>query len=214
MFYLIYKITNLINNRIYIGCHKTRDPDDKYMGSSKSLANDIKIYGLTNFKKEILHYLTSEAEMLIKEREIVNEDFVKLDSTYNKILGGSGSFTDINLKKLNIYGKNGQLGYGGENLIPSKGYKKCHTPEVAKKRGKKLSSNIKHGLVIPGFKDKTHSNETKKVIGNKSKIHQSGSGNSQYGTKWIFSETEKYSKKIKNTDSIPNGWSLGRKLKF
>ena len=31
--YLIYKITNLINNKIYIGQHVTTNVNDDYMGS-------------------------------------------------------------------------------------------------------------------------------------------------------------------------------------
>lgn len=37
MFYLIYKITNTINNMIYIGEHMTNDKDDGYMGSRNIL---------------------------------------------------------------------------------------------------------------------------------------------------------------------------------
>ncbi len=33
MKYLLYQITNLINNKIYIGQHTTANEDDGYMGS-------------------------------------------------------------------------------------------------------------------------------------------------------------------------------------
>lgn len=214
MFYIVYKITNLLNNKIYVGVHKTLDINDNYMGSSRSLRFDINKHGIEHFKKEILHLLDSDEEMYNKEREIVNEDFVKLDNTYNKILGGTGSFKSINEKKLNLYGNNGKFGYGGENLIPFYGYKKCHTPEIHKKIGKILSDNIKNGKTKPGFQDKSHSEGTKKLIGTKSKEHQKGKGNSQYGTKWIYSLTEKISKKIHYDSVIPEGWAKGRKIKF
>lgn len=214
MYYTVYKITNLLNNKIYIGAHKTKDPYDNYMGSSKYLSEDIEKYGIDNFKKEILYYLDSEKEMYEKERELVNEDFIKLDETYNKIPGGSGSFTEINLRRLNIYGKNGHIGYGGENLIPYYGWKSCKTPEIYKKIGNTISKRIKNGEIEPGFLNKTHKEDTKKVIGNKSKIHQKGSGNSQFGTKWIHSIDLKLNKKIQTEDPIPEGWIKGRKLKF
>jgi len=43
---------------------------------------------------------------------------------------------------------------------------------------------------------------------------QAGSGNSQFGTKWIHSLTKKKSKKIRCTDELPAGWEWGRKIKF
>ena len=45
-------------------------------------------------------------------------------------------------------------------------------------------------------------------------LSQRGTGNSQYGTKWIFNENERRSKKIPVVDDVPKGWCLGRKINF
>ena len=47
--YMIYKITNTINSKIYIGKHKCDDLDDGYFGSGKRLWIAINKYGLENF---------------------------------------------------------------------------------------------------------------------------------------------------------------------
>jgi len=42
MFYYLYEIKNLINNKIYVGVHKTNDLNDGYMGSGKVIRRAIK----------------------------------------------------------------------------------------------------------------------------------------------------------------------------
>ena len=45
-------------------------------------------------------------------------------------------------------------------------------------------------------------------------LAQSGKGNSQYGTMWIYNLDLKESKKIPKGNDIPDGWLKGRKIKF
>ena len=44
-YYLVYKITNLVNGHIYVGVHATTEPFDDYMGSGYSLRLARKKYG-------------------------------------------------------------------------------------------------------------------------------------------------------------------------
>lgn len=95
-YFTIYQITNLINGKIYVGKSKTKNLLNDYLGSGKLLHLAYKKYGLENFEKKYLYFLTSENEMNNKEAEIVNEDFVARNDTYNMKLGGDGSWSYIN----------------------------------------------------------------------------------------------------------------------
>lgn len=89
-FYTIYKTTNLINDKFYIGKHETFNLNDNYLGSGKYLSAAIKKYGKNNFKKEILFIFDNEHEMNLKEIELVNEELVNSEMTYNLGIGGEG----------------------------------------------------------------------------------------------------------------------------
>jgi len=92
---VIYKITNNINGKIYVGKNATNNP--LYFGSGIILRSAIKKYKKKNFKKEILEYCNSNNQL--NEREIY---WIKmLNSTdknigYNISAGGNGS-NDVNL---------------------------------------------------------------------------------------------------------------------
>lgn len=42
MFHFLYKTTNTLNGKIYIGAHSTQDLNDGYLGSGKQILDAIK----------------------------------------------------------------------------------------------------------------------------------------------------------------------------
>lgn len=84
----LYKTTNLINNKFYIGIHQTDNLDDGYLGSGKLILQAIKKYGRINFNREILNFFETYSEAAVEERRIVSEEFILDTSNYNICLGG------------------------------------------------------------------------------------------------------------------------------
>jgi RNase P/RNase MRP subunit p29 len=89
MFRFLYKTTNLINKKIYIGIHSTEDIEDGYLGSGVYIRRALKKYGKENFKREILQFFDTEEDMRLAELEIVNEEFLQRKDIYNLTLGGT-----------------------------------------------------------------------------------------------------------------------------
>lgn len=108
MYYIIYKITNLINGKIYIGKHKTKKIDDGYMGSGKYIKVAILKYGITNFSKDILSYHETEESMNLTESLLVNQEFVDRNDTYNLVIGGGCGWSYVHINKHCLYGMNGK----------------------------------------------------------------------------------------------------------
>lgn len=215
MFYLIYKITNKLNKKIYIGSHKTKNLNDGYMGSGKYLSYALNKYGKENFIKEILFVFDNPKDMYAKEAELVNEDFLMEENTYNLKKGGYGGFDYINATGKNIYGKNGQQGYGGQNLKTYEWFKENRTLEDWERINKKISETLKEQFQNGregSFLNKKHTSETiQKLRGHKRQV---GELNSQYGTCWV-THPEHGNKKIKKKDIdiyISLGYNKGRKI--
>lgn len=81
----IYRITNLLNSKTYIGQHKIK-PNEKlldYMGSGRIIRQAIYKYGKENFSKELLEYATSKEELDTLERDYIHKEILNSKSEYN-----------------------------------------------------------------------------------------------------------------------------------
>lgn len=213
-YYTVYKITNKVNGKVYIGTHKTNNLDDNYMGSGKYLKYSQNKHGIENFDKEILFVFDNPEEMFHKEAELVNEDFIAEQNTYNLKVGGHGGWNYINTNIMTQEKRLENASKGGKTLHISK-------EEYGKRisEGQKNSPDYLKGIktiqkkyVNGTFFGKSHTEETKNKISEKLSELQSGKSNSQYGTMWIFSLPEQRSMKINKNDPIPDGWEKGRKF--
>ena len=211
--FLIYKITNLINNKIYIGQHVTANIDDSYMGSGEHIKNAIKKYGIENFKKEIIAECSTFEEMNDLEKELVNQDFVNNPNTYNHAIGGTYGWKNClkykSSEEVQNIRKNAKEAF--LNLFKDPKYQKQHA--------KKVSEGLKNYWEKFGhnWEGRTHSEESKRKMSETHKRNgeQSGEKNSQFGTCWIYNLELKENKKIKKYDLerwIELGWIKGRKI--
>jgi len=210
MFYYLYEIKNLINGKIYVGVHKTRDMNDGYMGSGKVILRAIEKHGTNNFKKVILEQFDNPAAMYAREKEVVNEDFLSRKDVYNLRRGGTGGFDYIN--KSTSYEDRSK-----RNKLIYKNTGGADRTLLANQSTAKLRENPEWFLwwkstlpVQQTFLGKKHSSESKRAIGlaNKKMV---GDKNSQFGKMWITNGKQNLS--IKKTESIPDGWVKGRKMK-
>lgn len=94
---LIYKITNTVNNKIYVGKLNDKENFDKYWGSGILIGRAIKKYGLSNFKKEILERVIN-GDLNDREKfwiRTLNSFDIRIG--YNLTAGGDGG--DVFTKK-------------------------------------------------------------------------------------------------------------------
>ena len=138
MFY-IYRITNNINGKTYIGqrkCPKNKTPEtDKYMGSGKRLHLAYKKYGIENFTKTIVNK-NIQTRPVINALElyyIKKEMETKGKDCYNILVGAHWEKSNIPWNK-------------GKKVGP-------HTEEwKSKVRGKTPWNKGKHTGIIPANK--------------------------------------------------------------
>lgn len=220
MYYYVYKITNQINGKYYIGAHSTKKLDDGYMGSGKRIRYAINKYGVENFSKEILGFYNTKVEMYLAEKELVKLS----DECYNLVEGGGGidplnsimfdnpAHSLDHIRKMNQARKH--------KLKTDDDFAK-HMKSKYAKGGKAATAKHKE---TEGFYDDfskfgvnarkislTYKDTLRKAL--KEINHQQGKANSQFGKKWITNHSIRKSKPVQISELetyLAEGWVLGR----
>jgi group I intron endonuclease len=91
--WILYKTTNLVNSKIYVGIHKVSNTyrSNYYLGSGYALKSAIKLYGRENFTRETLAEFNCVEDVYLAEAAMVNQEFINRPDTYNMKIGGIGS---------------------------------------------------------------------------------------------------------------------------
>lgn len=120
--YIVYETTNLVNSKIYIGLHKTKNPDifDGYLGNGiyatqpytyqyakTAFQYAVKKYGPNNFRRKTLAIFDTIEEASDLEEQLVNEKFLERNDVYNMVLGGLDGYFISNRIKVYQYDKDG-----------------------------------------------------------------------------------------------------------
>jgi hypothetical protein len=206
-YHFIYKTTNILTNRYYIGMHSTDNLNDGYLGSGKRLRYSINKYGKENHIVEIIEFCTSREELKNREKEIVNLNEIAKNECLNLIVGGEGGrgFTNEEQKQ-NAIKSNQRQKWLKEN---NKEWNEKRTKQLKENGSNVLTKLWKEGkLSAPNWTGKQHKEETKLKIGLANSLKQKGEYNSQFGSQWITNGEQ--NKKIKMMGIVPTGWKLGR----
>jgi len=126
IFYILYKTTNIVNGKEYIGIHKTNTLDDGYIGNgiysqknaeyktNTPFRRAVVKHGYNNFKREIIKFCNSYDELLEEEEKVVTYEYINQKNTYNACTGGKNplnpnagaNFDIINNEGVRYTGKN------------------------------------------------------------------------------------------------------------
>lgn len=200
----IYKTTNTINSKMYIGksernIHESKD----YYGSGKLLKNAIKKYSKCNFKKEIL-YVVDDLELLDFIEELVIEKYKNKfgNNCYNIANGGSGGNNHKyknDIEKQKFSEKMSILNAGSKNGF----FSKEHSDETKQK----ISENKTGVAMSDNFREKC----SKRMLGNEindgrkhsdevnKKKASHGDKNGMFGKEHSQESLDKISKNIKKS---------------
>lgn len=208
--HFIYKTTNLITGKFYVGMHSTNNLNDGYLGSGKILRYSLKKYGSENHKIERLEFFEDREKLIEKETEIVNESLLKDPLCMNLGLGGQGGILNKEHDK-KFHAAGGKKVF---QILSQRHSEKLKNDSEYREKYSQARKKVSGGEKNP-FYQKTHTIETKNLMSKSQKLRlKDSSKNSMFGKCWVFNEQIKENKAIPKTELEKYqrmGWKKGRK---
>ena len=223
--HFVYKIIDMRDMSVkYTGRHSTPIMEDGYMGSGKFLQEQYDEQGEENFMLEPIEHTTKE-KLSEREKYWIQKNNTLWPNGWNLTDGGE-SFDYVNEHRKEFHPQFtnktlwSKLMKGArikamktqkecyEKTGTKNAYYYCHTKEGQIERSRLGMEVLKLRYPNGIWSGKRHKQSTKKKIGALSSIHQSGTGNSQFGSMWITDG--KQNRKIKKDSTIPTSFRKGR----
>lgn len=152
-YHFIYKTTNTITNKYYVGMHSTNNLDDGYLGSGRRIRYSINKYGSEVHTREILEYCKSRDELSKRESELVTESELKRKECLNLIRGGSGVYIHTHTDKTKERMRKAHIGKVMSNeariKMRNNNLGKTYSAETNKKKGRTGILNAMYGKPRP-----------------------------------------------------------------
>lgn len=195
----IYKITNNITGKIYVGKRQKAEFDKYYWGSGTYIRNSIRLHGVENFSREVLEWCCTIDDLLQRERFWIEHlDAKNPEIGYNLSDGGLGSTVGGKANADYCYVNDGstvlRILKSELDSYLDQGYTK----------GRGYGSN---GLV-----GRKASNETRARMSaaGKGKHNHTGKNNPCYGAKFYWANDGTANKRIPSTEDLPEGFVKGK----
>lgn len=194
MFGYVYKTTDLLNGKIYIGQHSKQKFDKYYIGSGRKLLLRLKEIGRKNFKTEILEWCETQKELCdrevywIKYYDSINPDvgYNIIDSSFEEVKSSKkyycrGLITYCNLKL------NKEIRLHPDEEIPE-GFIKGRLP---------FSDHWKKAAARHGKDNGMYG------------VHRYNRENPCYGRKWCYNPKTMETKYLKPDEKLPENFVYG-----
>jgi len=190
--------------------HSTDDLEDGYLGSGKRLWYSIKKYGKENHVREIVEFFSDRESLKKQEIQIITEDLIDDKLCMNLRKGGSG-FDSEEASRISAMGwKNGKTREANRQvwiIQKEKMFKNLEKGRTSEAQRKKLLNN-------QNWLGKKHEPETIEKMRQSAVGKHMGDKNGSFGSKWIFNERLRQSKRIMKEEIevyLSQGWKIGRK---